>query len=157
SSSRTSLPRSWKFFDGTSVGKGTAMKTWLHIFFFSLMGFLAGCALHETQIEGVNLMSHPQIAQSIEDSTRHDVAYQGLYNTIELWGTLRNNEVILAQLHQSAHFAEWDKVKYLAESNKAEEKAKKETEVFLSFYTPEHKNDDLNKDKSQWRVYLEAA
>lgn len=34
---------------------------------------------------------------------------------------------------------------------------KKQTEVFVSFYTPEKKHDDLHKNQTLWKIFLDAG
>lgn len=119
--------------------------------------FLASCATRHVVDPELNLMNESDVTSTLENWTARTQKYEGLYNTIDATATLRNTPVIKALLHQSARMYRWDKAKLDAESNKAFEKARNETEIFLSFYTPDRKNDDLHKMGTQWRVYLDAG
>lgn len=126
------------------------------IFVAGLGVVLNGCATREGGNAGLELMSETEFQNTVEKFTRRSQQYQGLYNTVDIHATLRNSSVIRAQLEQNARLYQWDRAKFQLESNKAGEKAKNETEVFLSFYTPDRKNDDLQKSSTQWRTYLEV-
>lgn len=121
----------------------------------SIVVALTGCATKETANTGLVLMSQPEFENVLERYTDRTQRYEGLYNTLDVTATLRNSAVLRAQLEAQARIYQWDRAKFLAESNKALEDAKNKTEVFLSFYTPERKNDDLNRSTSQWKTYLE--
>jgi len=117
---------------------------------------LAGCATHETSSTGLELMSAGEVDRVLDRSTSRSQNYEGLYNTLDLTATLRNSAVRRAQLEQQARIYQWDRNKFQAEVSASDTKSRNETEVFLSFYTPEKKNDDLNKKATQWKVFLES-
>lgn len=121
-----------------------------------IAAFAGGCATRETSSTGLELMSAGEVDRVIDRSTVRSQNYEGLYNTLDLTATLRNAPVRRAQLEQQARIYQWDRNKFQSEVAASDAKARNETEVFLSFYTPEKKNDDLNKKNTQWKVFLEA-
>lgn len=133
------------------------MEVFLKIIFTAglFLGMLA-CSTVETNNTGLPLMEESEIKQTIEQFSAHQQVYDGLYNAIDMTVTMRNSKVIRAQLAQRARQSQWDRTQFQLETANAEKKAKAETEIFLSFFTPDHKNDDLHKGKTAWKVYLEA-
>ncbi|MBX3032513.1 MAG: hypothetical protein KF865_01215 [Bdellovibrionaceae bacterium] len=115
-----------------------------------------GCATRPAANQGLELMSVAEYEKVVDRHTQRSQKYSGLYNTMDVTATLVNTAVAKAQLEQKARLLQWDRAQFQLESNKLAEKNKNETEVFLSFFTPDKKNDDLQKKTTQWRVYLEA-
>lgn len=118
---------------------------------------LAACATRETTATGLDLMSESEYQKVVDRYTQHQQQYKGLYNTMDVTATLVVPTVAHAELEQKARLYQWDRAKLQAETSKANDELRSQTQVFLSFYTPEHKNDDLNKTTTQWRVYLESG
>lgn len=119
--------------------------------------FQLGCATPAPQPEGLVLISPADYQKALDQQTRRSQKYQGLYNVFDLSATLVNPTLAQAQLEQSARLYQWDRAQFQSEKNKSDQQLKDRTEVFLSFYTPEKKNDDLHKSSTQWRVYLESG
>ena len=82
--------------------------------------------------------------------------YSGLNNTITVMATLLNSEMNQAQLEHNARLFQWDQNKMSEEKKLVDEKATKQTDVFVSFYSPERKWDDLYKSKTLWKVFLDV-
>lgn len=61
-----------------------------------------------------------------------------------------------AQLEYSATLYQWDEKKFLEEKGKMESRLSKESEIFMSFFTPERKNDDLSKKNTMWKIFLDV-
>jgi hypothetical protein len=120
------------------------------------LAFLGACASRVVSSTGLELMTESAYQNVTDNYTERNQTYQGLYNTLDLTATLVNSAVARAQLEQNARLYQWDRAKFQGETNKAAEKLRNESLVFLSFYTPDRKNDDLHKSSTQWRVYLES-
>ncbi|MBX3040808.1 MAG: hypothetical protein KF789_08900 [Bdellovibrionaceae bacterium] len=120
--------------------------------FFSLMA----CSTRPTAPEGLNLISESQYHGIVDRYTQRSQKYSGLYNTMDVTATLVNSAVARAQADQKARLLQWAPNNYSSELEKLKKDLKNETTVFVSFYTPDKKNDDLQKMTTQWRVYLEA-
>ncbi|MBC7371104.1 MAG: hypothetical protein H7326_06035 [Bdellovibrionaceae bacterium] len=125
-----------------------------------LIGFLifglASCATKTTNDKGLNVLTEDAYGAVIDKWSDRVENYSGLNNTITVMATLVNSEVVQAQLEHNAHMFQWDQTKMTEETRLANEKAAKQTEVFVSFYSPERKWDDLYKSKTLWKVFLDV-
>ncbi len=117
---------------------------------------LSSCAHDTTASDRMKLMDESEIESTVESESDKAEIYSGLYNTLTMAGTLVNSKVNEALLNQQARMYQWDDAKMTSERTKSEEKMKLQTEVFLSFYTPERKHDDLNKNQTLWKIFLDV-
>lgn len=124
--------------------------------FVAIASLQISCATTEKISSGIEVITQSEYENILATQTDHIQNYEGLYNTLEVTATLENSKIISAQNSQSARLYLWDKIRFETEAKKREEKAEKETEVFLSFYTPERKNDDLAKNKTLWKIFLDV-
>lgn len=104
----------------------------------------------------LKLISESDYTDLIKKNSRQEQVYSGLYNAIDVSGVAVNTEVSEAQVDQLARVYIWDENKYTQEKIKAEEKLRKESEFFVSFFTPERKHDDLHKNKTLWKIFLDV-
>lgn len=118
--------------------------------------FLAACATREVTPSGLNLMSESVYQATVEKYSDTIEVYDGLNNTITIKGTILNSQVAMAQLDQNARLFLWDQTKFAEEKKKTEDNLKKEISIFVSFYTPTRKHDDLHKSKTLWKIFLDA-
>jgi hypothetical protein len=88
-------------------------------------------------------------------ASSEETDYSGLHNTFSYRATLLTQAVRRAQLRQIAQAYLWEPGQLATEIEKADQENASETRVFLSFYTPERRNDNLADSKSIWRVLLE--
>jgi len=115
-----------------------------------------GCVTSPTGPSELNLISANEYEATIDKWTRHESIYSGLYNLLEVYVTYNSGKVLFSQLDQNARMYQWDKSKYLENKAATEKNYNRETEVFVSLYTPERKNNDLQKNKTLWKVFLDA-
>lgn len=119
--------------------------------------FLFACATPVKKYESqLNLISEDQYTEIIEKQMIHDQAYDGLYNTIDMKAVPLTSKVSLAQVDQTARQYLWDETKYNEERNKAQQQLDKESQIFVSFFTPEKKHDDLAKNKTLWKIFIDV-
>jgi hypothetical protein len=104
----------------------------------------------------VKLISESDYQHTIKKNARPQQVYSGLYNIIDMTAIAINSEVSEAQVDQMARVYMWDENKYTQEKVKAEEKLRKESEFFVSFFTPDRKHDDLHKNKTLWKIFLDV-
>ncbi len=97
------------------------------------------CATQETSPTGLSLMTESQYENVIDAYTDRIETYKGLYNAVQLNGTIVNSKVAMSQLDQGARLSQWEQDKFNSERLKTQEKLKEKTEIFISFYTPEKK------------------
>ncbi len=93
----------------------------------------------------------------IEQFSEGDADYESFYNQFAYRATLVNAPVREATLLREADYFKWDPSQLAAEREKAAQKMERSTEVFMSFFTPERRNDNLVDGKSIWRVYLDVG
>jgi hypothetical protein len=98
-----------------------------------------------------------EITTDIERFSDGEAYYAGLYNNFSYRATILNSAVRTELLRRQNEFYQWDREKFSIERDKSDHDLALETVVFLSFFTPDRKNDNLAEDKSIWRVYLEAG
>ncbi len=127
----------------------------LLILFFAIWA-LESCTTKPVPTFNLRLISETDYAQIVKRNERHEQIYSGLYNAIDQTGAIVNSELSEAQVDQQARVFMWDENKYTQEKIKAEEKLRKESEFFVSFYTPDRKHDDLNKNKTLWKIFLDV-
>lgn len=125
-------------------------------YFLLLFLTLSACASYEILPSGRALRTEDQYFEIVDKNSDRTTKYSGLYNTLEMQATILNTEVIDAQLDQLSRFYLWDDTHYQTEKAKREEKLNTETEVFVSFFTPERKNDDLAKNTTLWKIFLDV-
>lgn len=93
----------------------------------------------------------------IEHFSEGDADYESFYNQFAYRATIINAPVREATLLKEAEYFKWDPEQLATERTKAADKMEKTTEVFLSFFTPERRNDNLTDSKSIWRIYLDVG
>lgn len=117
---------------------------------------LSACATRDVTPTGLDVMSETAYQSVINEYSDATERYSGLYNTITMRSTILNSKVVHAQMDQNARLYLWDKAKYEEEKSNANKKMVNETEVFVSFYTPERKHDNLDRSKTLWKVFLDV-
>lgn len=129
------------------------LKLSLSLVFFSLFSCVTpplpgmeGNVISQTQYENILNLNSEQIE-----------TYSGFYNTINMSATLLRTEVAVAQLKQQARLYQWDNSKYQEEFSKRKASLQSHSEVFVSLYTPERKHDDLHKNQTLWKIFLDVG
>lgn len=122
-----------------------------------LSALMWSCASHTVTPEGITVISAGEYERIVEKNTQNTEKYQGLYNTLNVTGTFLTTKMAQAQLEQSARLYLWNKEKFEKESRERMGTLEKKTQFFVSFFTPERKNDNLSKSKSIWKVFLDVG
>ena len=86
-----------------------------------------------------------------------DTEFNGLTNNFEYRATLENSVVREASLQHQSQYYEWDQARVGVEREKIQKEEKDGTKMFLSFFTPDHANDNLTNTKSIWKIYLDVG
>lgn len=121
---------------------------------FSLL--LASCASSTITKNGLSVMSESNYQTLVDKWSDHIEDYNGLNNTVTIMATLLNPEMAMAQLDQNARVFQWDESTLNSEKQKVEKNLNQQTEIFVSFYSPERKWDDLSKSKTLWKIFLDV-
>lgn len=114
---------------------------------------LTACSSHQKNPPPAEPTAYLDIVEKYSDKIRK---YSGFYNTVDIEATVLNSKMALAQLQRQKELSQWDDVRLKEETGKFDERLNKEAEFFLSFFTPEKKNDDLSKPKSMWKIFLDV-
>ncbi len=86
-----------------------------------------------------------------------DTEYNGFYHSFGFHAAILNSDLLEANIRLQSRFYMWDKTHTEQERDKLFKSAAEGTSVFLSFFTPEKKNDNLSTEKSIWRVLLDVG
>lgn len=122
---------------------------------FLVFGLL-GCATLPDNPQ-LKLMSVADYQAVIARNTEGVKVYDGFMNTMDFKATLLNTEVVRAQADQNARVYQWNPEQYEKEKATSEANLQKESQVFLSFFVPEKKYDDLAKPTTRWKIFLDAG
>jgi hypothetical protein len=116
-----------------------------------------GCASSETK-KSDNLKSevHDKYLPILEKHSDKVQIYSGLDNILEVHGTLLSSAVLESQIELNKASYQWTAESFKTELTKSHENSAKYTEVFISLFTPEKKHDDLNKNKTLWKIFLDV-
>ncbi len=125
-------------------------------FSLPLLLLICGCSSKPTVAPGVETISQGEYEKTIDQYTQRIEKYQGIINVLHFGATLINSKVAQAQLMQKARVYQWDSQNFQIEMQKMNTDLDKSTQVFVSFYTPERKHDDLHKNQTLWKIFLDA-
>ncbi len=121
-----------------------------------LIFLITGCASQQATAPGVEIITQSEYEKKIGLYTKSIEKYQGIINTLQFNATLLNSKVVQAQLMQKARLYQWDNSFFNSEAQKMNSDLDKSTQIFISFYTPERKHDDLHKNQTLWKIFLDA-
>jgi hypothetical protein len=86
-----------------------------------------------------------------------DAEYNGFYNNFQYKATILNSAIRSELINKQSEYYQWEHQKSLSENEKYEKEMAVETDIFLSFYTPDRRNDNLSDPKSIWRIFLDVG
>jgi len=130
-----------------------------------LSSLTLSCSSHPTISERESDVAHVETEQSsaaeyekiLDKYSTGDTEYNGFYNSFGFHVAILNSEVIEASIKRQAFFYLWDQARIDSERDKAFKAASESTDVFLSFFTPDKRDDNLATEKSIWRVLLDVG
>lgn len=93
----------------------------------------------------------------VKDNTQSKELYNGFMNILNFSATLMKSNLSRAQVDQNARIYQWNPDQYANEKSKVESQMTKSTHIFLSFFVPERKHDDLHKSGTKWKIFLDVA
>lgn len=136
--------------------KKITTRRYLLLFISLFCGATLTCSCQSTEKSTANIIqfSESEYSNVIENYTAQAQEYDGLQNTLEYHATLLNSQVIEAQTLRKANMLQWEKTQYDQELSSRIAKSKETTEVFVSFFTPERKNNDLARSETLWKIFL---
>lgn len=93
----------------------------------------------------------------IERYSAGDTEYAGLYNNFQYKATLLNSNIREAINWKQGHYFAWNESQKAVAREKSNQEMSSQTKIFMQFFTPSSKNDNLADSKTIWRVYLDAG
>ena len=97
---------------------------------------------------------HGEYHRIIENHTAGDKQFSGLYHNFEFRGTILTQEVSQAIHHRMGRFYDWSEKEAQEKLHQRMGELAESTKVWLSFFTPERRNDNMAHKKSIWKIYL---
>lgn len=130
-------------------------KAFTLLFHFWLLGtFATGCTTSpETRRIWISDSDYRQVSLQ---NTLEKQAYSGFQNVLDVKITRMTSEVREAMTLKKATNFQWSEVETQKERESQRQKSSEATEFFMSFFTPESKNDNLAKADTVWRVFLDV-
>ncbi len=125
------------------------------MFLFSSTLVFTGCA-SRPQPPGLTLIPYSEYEDLVFKNTKRKQVYDGFSAVVDISATLLKSPVRLGQVDQLARFYQWTPENYATEKQKATEELTQKTEIFLSFFVPERKQDDLHRSTSLWKLFLDV-
>lgn len=101
-------------------------------------------------------LSTEEYGALVEKYSKSHEQNSGLHNLFQFHATLVNTPVQMAISERNAQIYQWDATQLRSEQDKRQADLAKESKIFLSYYSPAREHDDLNKNNSIWKVYLES-
>jgi hypothetical protein len=123
------------------------------LFFINL---LSACVSTRENPNIKTLKTESEYYNAVDYTTKSDKIYDGFNQTLDMSATLLNSEVSRAQLDQNARIYQWSEQDYANKKSELETSMSKQTQVFLSFFVPERKHDNLTKQNSVWKIFLDV-
>lgn len=104
-----------------------------------------------------NLTPSSEYFSMVDDNTGLKKVYDGFNETMEMSATLMTTKLSHAQLDHKARMFQWTPEQYATNKAELETNLNSQTKIFLSFYVPERKQDDLHKPATLWKIFLDAG
>ena len=90
----------------------------------------------------------------IESHSAGDKQFSGLYHNFEFRATVLTRDISRTIHNRLKLYYEWDENEAAKKLQKRMSELDKSTKLWLSFFTPERKNDNLANKVSIWKIYL---
>jgi hypothetical protein len=141
-------PRSRRIFKHFLLKRG--------LWILSFLPLLVSCKTKPGPDPRLDLVPTSQYMDTVDKFSDRAQAYSGLFNTLDVYGTILNSRVLSHQTDQMARIYLWEKEKYDEEIKKMNQSNEEESRFFVSIYTPDRKYHDLNKSKNLWKIFLDV-
>lgn len=112
---------------------------------------LLGCA------SGPRAQQQKQYVSHLKKWTKQDKQYSSMSASMVVKATLLSSTVLESQSRVSEVVQEWDPQTAQSEKDKLMAGIESETKFFVSFYTPDTDNNDLDQGQTQWNIFLDVG
>jgi hypothetical protein len=92
--------------------------------------------------------------RKIDAASAGDKQFSGLYDNFEFRATLLTPSVAQLIHRRKSQIYEWDQFQQQEHLDKQQAELYPKTRVWMSFFTPSNKDDNLDKKDSIWKTYL---
>ena len=122
----------------------------LTLFLFGLISLFcfSSCTTHPHS-EG-----RSEYLKIIRENSAGDSQFAGVYKNFEFRSTLFTRDVSLAVHKRLKQYYDWSEEETSQKLSKRMGEMNNKTKIWLSFYTPNGKNDNLSNKTSIWKIYL---
>jgi hypothetical protein len=117
---------------------------------------LASCATYPPNPNIPELIPEGEYYSSVAASSQKRQVYDGLYEILEINAVLVTSKVAAGRLDQNARMYQWTRQQYEKEKLDMQTELSKSTEIMLGFFVPSHKEDNLGKKTSVWKLFLDV-
>ncbi|MCB0422479.1 MAG: hypothetical protein KDD61_15875, partial [Bdellovibrionales bacterium] len=117
----------------------------------SFLLFTTACA---TNGKNKDTFNQDNFISTIEDHTQKSQKYSGFYNTFNARVTFLNSLVEEALLRKKQNYYQWSEDEFRKQREKIFQEQSTKSKIMLAFFTPERKDNNLDKPTSIWKVYL---
>ena len=90
----------------------------------------------------------------IRENSAGDTQFAGVYENFEFRSTLFTRKVSLAVHKRLKQYYDWNEEENSQKLSKRMEEMNSKTKIWLSFYTPSGKDNNLSNKRSIWKIYL---
>ncbi len=94
--------------------------------------------------------------QAIEKHSAGDKQFAGVYENFEFRATILTTDVSRTVHERLSHIYDWSEEESQQKLDETMSELQEKTKIWLSFFTPDSKNDNLANKISIWKVYLHA-
>lgn len=129
----------------------------LSVILLSFLVSLTSCVSTRENPQLQDLRTEGEYYKAVAAMTKSDKIYDGFAQVLDVSATLLNSQVSRTQLDQNARIYQWDPTEYANKKSELESDMSKQTHIFLSFFVPERKHDNLTKQSSVWKIFLDAG
>lgn len=126
-----------------------------------LLLVLSACSSSPTAPESSDVARSPisdkDYVNLVEKYTKSKKLYDGFNLAFEYQATLLTSDLQEAQVWIQSSDFQWTREKVQLEREKIQTNTSKETQIFLSFFTPDNEVDNLETTGSIWKIFLVAG
>lgn len=123
----------------------------MKLFLFLLFPLILSCTTHP------HSDGRDEYVRTIEKASAGDKQFAGLYDNFEFKATILKRSIARTIHNRMDTYYEWDDETSAENWKKQEEEMRNQSKIWLSFFTPERKNDNLANKKTIWKIYLHAG
>ncbi len=104
-----------------------------------------------------SLVPESEYYSFVEQRSAKQIVYDGMINVLDASATLMSADLTFAQIDHNARIFQYNESQYQNEKGTAKNNLGQQTEIFLSFFVPDKKFDDLAKRSTRWKIFLDVA